>query len=141
MHASVGASTSEDVVAFEDRLRAARLAYTTIRAPIWTNSQYYMEFAFAAATGAGASGWHPSVFRVEQELERLRRPMVSVRKVSEADGAYVAELEVIGDEAVDTILAGLRANTTMFRDIAVLDDTPQADRRNLRVVRLRVRVE
>ena len=124
VRASLSASRSEDVVAFEDRLREAGLVYTTTRAPIWSNNQYFMEFVFGAEPGANAHGWHPSVFRVQEEIERLRSPMVSVRKVDDAGDGYVAELDVIGDEPVDPLLQRLRAGTTMFRRVELIDDQP-----------------
>ena len=139
VRASLSASRSEDVVAFEDRLREAGLVYTTARAPIWTNNQYFMEFVFGAEPGANAHGWHPSVFRVQEEIERLRSPMISVRKVVDADDGYVAELDVIGDEPVDPLLQRLRSGTPMFRRVELIDDSPQAERRNLRLVRLRLK--
>lgn len=139
VRASLSASQAEDVVAFEDRLRAAGLPYTTTRAPIWTNNQYFMEFLFGADAGAAARGWHPSVFRVQHEIDRLCPPMISVRKVEDAGDGYVAELDVIGDESPAPLLQRLRAGTTMFRDVELLDDAAQTDRRNLRRVRLRLK--
>jgi len=138
VRASLSASQAEDVVAFEDRLRAAGLPYTTTRAPIWSNNQYFMEFLFGADPDA-ARGWHPSVFRVQQEIDRLRSPMVSVRKVEDAGDGYVAELDVIGSESLVPLLQRLRAGTSIFRDVELLDDAEQTDRRNLRLVRLRLK--
>ncbi|WP_257386047.1 hypothetical protein [Tahibacter caeni] len=139
VRASLNASRAEDVVAFEDRLHEAGLLYVTTQAPVWSNNQYYMEFLFGIAPGITARGWHPSVFRVQHEIDRLRSPMISVRGIKDADDGYIAELDVIGSESVDPLLQRLRTNTTMFRAIEVLDDVPQTDRRNLRVVRLRLK--
>jgi len=139
---SLSASRSEDVVAFEDRLHAAGVAYSVTRAPMWSNNQYAMELLVGAPTPAAAGGgWHPSVFRVQQEIERMQHPMVSVRRVSESDTEYVAELDVLGGVPVDAILQRLRANSTLFGEIALIDDTSDAEHANLRHVRLRLRLQ
>jgi len=142
VRANVSASRSEDIAAFEDRLRAAGVAYRVTRAPLWSNNQYAMELLVGASTPAAAGGgWHPSVLRVQQEIERMQHPMVSVRRVSESDTGYVAELDVLNGVPVDAILQRLRANSTLFGDIALIDDTSDAEHANLRHVRLRLRVQ
>ena len=138
--ASLNARNSDDVLAFEDRLRAAGIAYDVKRAPVWSNNGYSMQFVFAAGTGEATPAWHPSAFRVQQEIERMQHPMVSVSKVEDQGDAYVATLDVIGMESTEMILKRLRLNTTMFRDIEVLDDTP-TELRNLRHVRLRLTMQ
>ena len=70
----------------------------------------------------------------------MQHPMVSVGKVDDQGDAYIATLDVLGAESTEMILKRLRLNTTMFRDIEVLDDTP-TERRNLRHVRLRLTME
>lgn len=93
----------------------------------------------ARRPGGTGRGSHPGVFRVQEEIERLRSPMVSVRKVVDADGGHVAELDLIGDEPVDPLLQRLRSGTPMFRQVELIDDQPQAERRNRRLVRLRLK--
>ncbi len=138
--ASLDVRDSEEVSAFEDRLRAAGIAYTVKREPIWSNNGYSMQFLFGTAGDAARPGWRPSVMRVQQEIERMQHPMVSVGKVDDQGDAYIATLDVLGAESTEMILKRLRLNTTMFRDIEVLDDTP-TERRNLRHVRLRLTME
>jgi hypothetical protein len=140
VHASLSASKSADIIAFEDRLRDAGLVYSMTSGPTSSNNGYYMEMLFSTAAG-GAQAWRPSPFRVQHEIERIRHPMVSVRKVQASDNAYIAELNVIGAEPVEPILQRLRANTAMFASIEVLDDRPQPDQRNLRALRLRLSVD
>ncbi|MCC6560887.1 MAG: hypothetical protein IT478_05985 [Xanthomonadales bacterium] len=135
--ASLHAPRSEDVIAFEDRLHAAGIAYDVTRSPIWSNNGYSMQFRFGAGGGDVKAGWHPSVFRVQHEIERMQHPMVSVSKVEVNGDVYVATLDVIGPESTEMILKRLRLNTTMFVGIEVLDDLP-TERRNLRQVRLRL---
>ena len=137
--ASLNASNSDDVRAFEDRLRDAGIAYDVERAPIWSNNGYSMQFLFGTVDEGSKPTWRPSVMRVQQEIERMQHPMVSVAKVERDDGAYVATLDVLGGESTEMILKRLHLNTTMFADIAVLDDVP-SERRNLRHVRLRLRL-
>lgn len=135
--ASLNAPRSDDVIAFEDRLRDAAIAYEVTRAPVWSNNGYSMQFVFAAGKSETPPAWHPSAFRVQHEIERMQHPMISVSKVEDDGDTYIATLDVIGMESVEMILKRLRLNTTMFRDIEVLDDTP-TERRNLRRVRLRL---
>ena len=116
-------------MAFEDRLRKAGVAYRVTRAPVWSNNQYAMELLIGATTPAAAGGgWHPSVLRVQQEIERMQHPMVSVRKVTEAEADYIADLDVLDGVPVDAILQRLRANSTLFGDIALIEDTSDATR-------------
>lgn len=133
--ASLSAQKSEEVVAFEDRLRAAGIAYRMRREPVWSANSWSMQAQIS--TGDAQPGWHPSGFRVQHEIERMQHPMVSVSKVEDVGEAYIATLDVIGPESTEMILKRLRLNTTMFAGIEVLDDTP-TERRNLRQVRLRL---
>jgi len=133
--ASLSAQKSEEVVAFEDRLRAAGIAYRMRREPVWSANSWSMQALIS--TGDAQPGWHPSGFRVQHEIERMQHPMVSVSKVEDVGEAYIATLDVIGPESTEMILKRLRLNTTMFAGIEVLDDTP-TERRNLRQVRLRL---
>lgn len=136
--ASLNAPRSEDVIAFEDRLRDARIAYAVTRSPIWSNNGYSMQFRFGASDADARPAWHPSEFRVQHEIERMQYPMVSVSKVEVDGGSYVATLDVVGAEPVEMILKRLRLVTTLFGTIEVLDDTPHPSARNLRLVRLRL---
>lgn len=138
--ASLNTPRSEEVSAFEDRLRAAGIAYTVKREPIWSSNGYSMQFLFGGQEGDAVPGGRPSAFRVQQEIERMQHPMVSVSKVEENGDAYIATLDVLGGESAETVLKRLRLNTSMFRDIEVLDDTP-TERRNLRHVRLRLTMD
>jgi hypothetical protein len=138
--ASLNAPRDDDVLAFEDRLRDAGIAYEVQRSPIWSNNGYSMQFLFAAGEEPGTSRWHPSVFRVQHEVERMRHPMVSVSAVEMQGDSYVATLDVIGPEPTDMILKRLRLSTTMFADIVLLDEAA-SERRNLRHVRLSLRID
>ncbi len=139
--ASLSAQRSEDILAFEDRLRDAGIAYDVKRSPIWTNNQYYMQVLFGGTDGDLKRAWHPSEFRVLHEIEKIQHPMVSVSKVEDTGDTYIATLDVIGSESTETILKRLHLTTTMFSAIEVLDDTPHATARNLRIVRLRLTLQ
>ena len=140
MYLEPGASPVETLALIAARMEAAGIAYTVKREPIWSNNGYSMQFLFGTAGDAARPGWRPSVMRVQQEIERMQHPMVSVGKVDDQGDAYIATLDVLGAESTEMILKRLRLNTTMFRDIEVLDDTP-TERRNLRHVRLRLTME
>lgn len=138
--ASLNAPTADDVLTFEDRLHAAGMNYGVTRAPVWSNNGYTMQFVFGAGKGEATPAWHPSVFRVQQEIERMQHAMVSVSEVEDQGDYYVATLDVIGMESTEMILRRLRLATTMFREIEVLEDAA-TERRNLRRVRLRLTMQ
>lgn len=139
--ASLSAQRSDDILAFEDRLRDAGIGYEVKRSPIWSNNQYYMQILFDAAGGDARRAWQPSEFRVQHEIERIQHPMVSVSKVEDEGETYIATLDVIGAESTEMILKRLRMATSMFDEIDVLDDTPHPAARNLRIVRLRLTLQ
>lgn len=97
VRASLNASKSADIIAFEDRLRDAGLVYSMTSGPTSSGNGYYMEMLFSTAAG-GTRAWRPSPFRVQHEIERMHHPMVNVRKVQASDDTYIAELHVIGSE-------------------------------------------
>lgn len=140
VRASLSASKSADIVAFEDRLRDAGLVYSMTSGPTSSGNGYYVEMLFSTAAG-GTRVWRPSPFRVQHEIERMRHPMVSVRKGQASDNAYIAELYVIGSEPAERILQRLRSSTAMFGSIEVVDDSLQTDQSNLRALRLRLRID
>ena len=136
--ASLNAQQSDDVIAFEDRLRAAGISYRIKREPVWSANRWSMQALLTSNASSESTGWHPSGFRVQHEIDRTSPPMVSVREVEDAGDHYIATLSVIGSESPDTILQRLRANSQMFDEITVLDDGPDYRSRNLRAVRLRL---
>jgi hypothetical protein len=136
--ASLNAPKSDEVVAFEDRLRAAGIAYRMLREPVWSANSWSMQALIA--TGAAAAAWQPSGFRVQHELERMQHPMVYVRAVEAGEDGYVATLEVDGPTRIEDIVKRIRQVTTMFATIELLDEAPRADAPRIRLVRLRLSV-
>ena len=136
--ASLNTQQSDDVVAFEDRLRAAGIPYRMTREPVWSSNSWSMQALISSGSANAASGWHPSGFRVQHEINRMQHPMVDVREVEDAGDHYIATLSVIGSESPETILKRIRMNTRMFDEIIVLDDAPDYRSKNLRAVRLRL---
>ncbi len=128
---------SADVSQFEDRLRAASVAYEMKTQPIWTNNTYYMQLTvWPEGTAAGRS-WRPSVLRVEHELRSLR-PLATVDKVSDVGSAYVASISMLGSENLDVAIARIKANSNMFGAVDVIGDSMRADASRSRTVQLRL---
>lgn len=133
------ASRSDDVARLEDRLRAAGLAYEMKTQPVWSNNAWYLQLVLRPDAGGTARGWRPSVHRVQQELRNLG-PMTHADKVDEVDGAYVATVTVLGSQRVEDAIARLKANSTLFSQVDVIDESMRADGSRVRTARLRLRL-
>ena len=127
---------TQDIPALEDRLRAASIAYEMPRPPIWTNGAHHLELLLWPAGQAPQGAGRPSAHRVQQELERVRAPLVDVHQVLNEGSGYQATLYLLGPERADSIVARIRLNSGMFKDIAVLGEAPHPGAPRLRVLRL-----
>lgn len=133
------ARKSDEVVRFEDRLRAAAIPYEFKRPPIWSDNAYVLQLLVRPGDGTGSPS-RPSAHRVQQEILRMQHPLVDVTKVVDAGDAYVATLNILGQETLPNILARLRANTRMFGEIDVLGETVSPATPGLRVAQLSLRL-
>lgn len=134
------AARENEVVAFEDRLAAAGLAYRMVRAPLWSNQQYLFDLHFPAGETAHHAPAQPSAFRVQQELEKMRYSLVHVTKVEAQGDAYLATMNLFPDATSAQVIARVQANSQMFADMQVVSDRPHPEAANLRVVEMRLRL-
>lgn len=131
---------SEDAVRLEDRLRAAGIAYQVKVSPVWSNNAYHMEILVWPEGGGPGNAWRPSVHRVEQELRKMANPMVDVAKVETSGDAYLATLKLLGQETPENVIARLRANSSLFSEIALVNESVSLAAPKVRETQLRLRV-
>ena len=133
------ASRSNDVARLEDRLRAAGLAYDMKTQPVWSNNAWTLQLMLRPGGGGAAQDWRPSAHRVQQELRSLG-PMAHADKVDEVGGAYVATVTLLGSQRVEDAIARLKANSTLFSQVDVIDESMRSDGSRLRTARLRLQL-
>ena len=129
------APRSADVVAFEDRLRAAAIRYESREAPVWTNNAFQMTFLIDGAVQGGGRPSVPSPLRVEHELRRLAPPLAQLERVEAEGDGYVATLRLERGSDADGLVARLRQHARLFAEVTVL----AADASPANEVRLRLR--
>ena len=133
------ASRSNDVARLEDRLRTAGLAYELTTQPVWTNNAWYLQLMLWPEGGGPKRAGRPSASRVQQELRSLG-PMAHADQVDEVDGAYVATVTLLGSQSVEAAVARLKANSTLFSQVELIDESMRADGSRVRTARLRLRL-
>jgi hypothetical protein len=130
------AKNSDAVLQFEDRMRAAEIAYRVERQPIWSNNVYRMELLVWPRGTASAPAARPSILRVEHEVRRLCPPLVDVQGVQTLGEGYVVALSLMDQTSVDDLVARIKAHAPLFRGVAVLGESSRPDAPKLRTARL-----
>jgi hypothetical protein len=130
------ATRSDEVLRFEDRLRAAEIAYRVEQQPIWSNNVYRMELLVWPREAASAPAARPSTLRVEHEVRRLCPPLVNVQDVQTLGEGYVVALSLMDQTSVDDLVARIKAHAPLFREVAVLGESSRPDAPKLRTARL-----
>ena len=130
------ATRSDEVLRFEDRLRAAEIAYRVEQQPIWSNNVYRMELLVWPRGAASAPAARPSILRVEHEVRRLCPPLVAVQEVKTLGEGYVVALNLMDQTSVDDLVARIKAHAPLFREVAVLGESSRADAPRQRTARL-----
>ena len=130
------AKNSDAVLQFEDRMRAAEIAYRVERQPIWSNNAYGMELLVWPRGTASAPVARPSILRVEHEVRRLCPPLVAVQEVQTLGEGYVVALSLMDQTSVDDLVARIKAHAPLFREVAVLGESSRPDAPKLRTARL-----
>ena len=134
------ATRSEDVVAFEDRMRDAGIGYQVRRSPFWSNNVWQLQLLMWPDSPRGARPWRPSTLRVEHELQRRRDPLVYVAKVEDKGyGGYLATLQLQGQAQLDPTISRILAAPTPFIEVAVVSE-PGAGEGGARTAKLLVRL-
>lgn len=90
-----------DVVATEDRLRAAGLSYEVLKEPLWYDGAHHSEILVRS----GGSPGRPSAFRVAAELDRLMSGVAFVVKSAREGEVYVMQVDVRRDKSAAEAIA------------------------------------
>lgn len=130
---------SNDVEAFEDRLRAASIAYETREGPIWSNNAYHMELLIRPAGAVAGLASRPSAFRIEKELQRSLPALVDVDKVAAAADGYVVTLNISDSTPIADVIRRVQLNSTMIGTMKLIEESTSAGSQ-VRIVRLDVRL-
>jgi hypothetical protein len=130
------ATSSDAVLRFEERMRAAEIAYRVERQPIWSNNAYRMDLLVWPRGTASAAAARPSILRVEHEVRRLCPPLVDVQEVKTLGEGYVVALSLMDQTSVDDLVARIKAHAPLFREVAVLGESSRPDAPKLRTARL-----
>lgn len=137
--ASLTMSRSNEVVALEDRLRAARIRYETRVEPAWWNNAYHMELLIRPAGAEANPATQPSAFRIEQELQRTLPALVVIDEILATDDGYVVTLNIFDSIPVSDVIRRVQLNSTLIGSMELIEESaPTASQ--LRIARLKVGV-
>lgn len=136
--ANLTLSRSDDVVAFEDRLRAAAIVYETRGAPAWWNNAYHMQLLIRPAGTLAVAGLGPSAFRIEHELQRTLPAMANIDSVVAVEDGYVVKLTLGDSTPIADVIRRVQLNSSLIEPMQLLDESAIAGSRN-RIARLKVR--
>jgi len=131
---------SDDVVAFEDRLRAAGIRYETRAEPSFWNNAYHMELLIRPAGAVATSPARPSAFRIEQDLQRVLPGVAVIDKIVASKNGYVVTLNIHDSTSIADIVRRVELNSTLITEMDLIDEAIPAGAR-IRVARLQVRVD
>lgn len=139
--AKLTVSRSKDVVALEDRLRAAAIVYETRVEPMWWNNAYHMEVLIrpAGAGAVAASTLGPSAFRIEKELQRTLPALVDIDRVVAAEGGYVVTLNINDSTPIADIIRRVQLNSTLIGAMELIEESSRSAS-HVRIARLKVHV-
>jgi hypothetical protein len=134
------ARDSEAPAQFEDRLRAALIAYEMKRAPIWSNNSYNFTMLIQSTRAANQKSIKLSANRVLREMQTISHPMVYATGVIEQDDEYLATLQVLEDVSAQDIITRLKRNSSLVTDAQLVREFASPQTPKLRIVELRVRL-
>lgn len=137
--ATLTTSRSNDVVAFEDRLRAADILYEMQSEPTWWNNAYHMEMLIRPAGAVATASARTSVFRIEQELERVLPALAVIDKIVTAEDGYVVTLSIHDSTPIADIIRRVQLNSTLIGTMELIEESRPGGAW-IRVARLQVSV-
>ncbi len=134
------ALSSDEVVAFEDRLRAANVLYKTQVEPSQWNRTYHMELLIRPVGAVATSPARVSVFRIERELERTLPMTAVIDGIVVTRNGYVVTLKIYDSTSIADIVRRVQLNSTLITEMDLVEEARPAGTQ-LRVARLQVRVQ
>lgn len=143
--ATLKARSASDIAPFEDRLRAASIAYETKLAPIWSDGAYqftmHLRTSVANAAQSRQLGSKYSAFRIQQELKKIGHPMVDVTKVVEEENGYLATMNVLNNVGADEIIVRLKNNVPIVGNAILMGESVHPNSEKIRVLAFRLTVK
>lgn len=143
--ATLRARSADDIAPFEDRLRAASIAFETKLAPIWSDGAYQftmlLRTSVANAVQSRQLSSKYSAFRIQQELKKIGHPMVDVTKVVEQENDYVATMNVLNDVGADEIMLRIKNNVSLVGSAHLTKENVHPTSEKIRVLEFRLTVK
>lgn len=143
--ATLRARSADDIAPFEDRLRAASIAFETKLAPIWSDGAYQFTMLLRTSVANAAQSRQLSskygAFRIQQELKKIGHPMVDVTKVVEQENDYVATMNVLNDVGADEIMLRIKNNVSLVGSAHLTKENVHPTSEKIRVLEFRLTVK
>lgn len=118
VRASLKATQSEQVAAFEDRLRSAGMGYRVLRQPLWSNNAH--EFELLILPAGSTAAWRPSLLWVENELRRFRHPNAAETGSIQVDPhGYRVAFTLSGGTQAQDVATHIQTRSGAFAEVQV----------------------
>ena len=127
----------DDVVAFEDRLRAADILYETQVEPSWWTNKYRMELLIRPLGAVATSPARVSVFRIEKELQRTLPMLAVLNGIVVSKNGYVVTLNIHDSTSIANIIQRVQLNSTLITTMDLVEEARPAGSQ-MRVARIQV---
>ncbi len=143
--ATLRARSADDIAPFEDRLRAASIAFETKLAPIWSDGAYQFTMLLRTSVANAAQSRQLSskysAFRIQQELKKIGHPMVDVTKIVEQENDYLATMNVLNDVGADEIMLRIKNNVSLVGSTILTKENVHPTSEKIRVLEFRLTVK
>ena len=117
VRASLKATQSNQVAAFEDRLRSAGMGYRVMRQPLWSNNAH--EFELLILPAGSTAAWRPSLLWVDSELRRTRHPMAEPGSIQVDPQGYRVLLTLSGGTQAQDVATRIQTLSSAFAMVQV----------------------
>ena len=118
VQASLKATQTKQVAAFEDRLRSAGMGYRVLRQPLWSNNA--QEFELLILPAGSTAAWRPSLLWVENELRRTRHPNAAKTGSIRADPqGYRVVFTLSGGTQAQDVATHIQTRSGAFTEVQV----------------------
>jgi hypothetical protein len=118
VQASLKATQTKQVAAFEDRLRSAGMGYRVLRQPLWSNNA--QEFELLILPAGSTAAWRPSLLWVENELRRTRHPNAAETGSIQADPqGYRVVFTLSGVTQAQDVATHIQTRSGAFAEVQV----------------------
>lgn len=134
------AMVSDDVLAFEERLRSASIHYEIVGEPYWENNHYDFALLFRKTGDAKTSASRPSLMRIETDMRELAWPLANLEKVERVDDRYFATITLQPDGDVQRIIQRIKVQTGLIAQAYLVEVSAPADATHGARIKLELRL-